>query len=455
MIAEPYGLQRDMLMFATRDQRGDPRTQRYANVWEVLRVRGPLDVGRLLAAAEATAQDMDTLGGRFRHRDGADGFAFDPERRRISHAFLRLTGTDGDLAGSGAAETLRRAAHQLRDLQRDPPVHVLVAELGEQDHLLLLVMDHSVSDGRTLVLFLRRLARHYRRRSAERPFPGFWDFTRSIAEARPERTAAREFWSGALYRAADDRARPSFPGGRWKPKGTRDLTAVRLDEWPREESAGLDRLANAYRVRPHLLILSALSLVVSAWGDRFVPINYMRNGRGRREWTSVPGPLAEHAVTVPDPSESCDDDRGIADRLCSWAHENSSSPPHFGLSQRELETLSSEENRLVLFNFLPSIAPMSLDRGPEAGDGAVATPDPQVKDLIEAYDTTSRFGVRVQLLHDPRQRLQFAVHSDPEILPRPEALGRSVRRVLRWAVTEPALSPATAVKLVRQDWSRP
>jgi hypothetical protein len=64
-------------------------------------------------------------------------------------------------------------------------------------------------------------------------------------------------------------------------------------------------------------------------------------------------------------------------------------PPHYGLSQRELETLSSEENRLVLFNFLPSIALMSL------------------------------------------------------------------ARVLRWAVTEPALSPATAVKLIRQDWSRP
>ncbi|MGD3110850.1 condensation domain-containing protein [Streptomyces sp. YGL11-2] len=443
------------MMFAERDSSGAARTHRYANVAEVVRIRGPLDVGRLLRAAEHTAGDMDTLAGRFRHDGGADLFTLEQGRRRISHAFVTLTDTPEDLAASGLGETLRRAANQPRDLQDDPPVHVLVAQISPQDHLLLLVMDHSVSDGRTLVLFLRQLSRYYGWLCAAegeesdrrpKPLPSFWDFTDGVAEARREREESREFWSRALYRAADVRGRPEFPGGRWKRKGTRDLTAVHLERWPESETGAIDQISAAHHVSPHMFILAAYSLVASSWSDGFVAVNYMRNGREDRRSVRVPGPLAEHAVTVPLESQQEARGLGIAGYLAAWAAHNAASPPYYGLTQRELETLESEENRLLLFNFLPAVPALRFGE-------AVGAHDPQIAALLEPYDTTSKFGVRMQLIHDPHQELQVGVYSDPEILPAPEVLGRAVRQVVRCAVEHPETPVATAIEMVRQSWS--
>jgi len=364
----PYGLQRDMMQFAERDPDGTPRAHRYGSVAELVRISGPLDLDLLAAAIERAAADMDTLGGRFVHRDGRDLFVFDPGRRRVSHALVTALGQVPDPAkpaGSGVAETLRLAANQGRHLQEDPPMHVLAARLGDEDHLLLLTMDHSVSDGRTLVLVLRQISRHYEhlRRgdqgTAPAPLPGFWDFAHRVIPARRERFRSQEYWSKALLRAADRRGRPHFPG------------EVHAARWPAGETARVNQAAAAYGVPAHLFILAAYSLATAAWSDGFVAVNYMRNGRQDRTAVNVVGPLSEHAVTVQLEGRGSARTRGLADHLGAWAARNHASPPYYGLTQRELETLESEENRLLIYNFLPAIPPLRFGAGEAVHDPAL------------------------------------------------------------------------------------
>ncbi|MEU6162851.1 condensation domain-containing protein [Streptomyces tanashiensis] len=446
----PYGIQREMLMYARRDGEGQPLSHPYLNAFDTYRVNGPLDTARLARAAERTAGVMDVLGGRFRSEHGVDRFVFEPRAQRLRISHLTAVGAD-DLLASGAWEAMRRIAHSSRDLRHDAPAHLVIVALGPEEHLLLPVLDHSYADARTLSLFLRHLAHFYHHPEvsdddleAVREDASFFAFAEHLAERDAERAASRRYWSDALAPAADKRLLPQFPGGRWKARGTRHFTAEASEKWPSELILALTDVAKTDRTGLHMVMLALVNLVVSAWGVGFVPINYMRNGRHEATSAGVAGVLAEHVVTVPPAQGS--ESAGLRGYVASFAAENTATPQYHGLSLREIETVSSEENRLVLFNFLPP------ERRIKLGPGTTVVPDQEAFVALEEYDHSNRFGARVWMIADTDYRLKVVAHSDADVLPEPAALVAAVRALAEATIREQDMPVADAKSLARAAW---
>ncbi|MDU8998719.1 condensation domain-containing protein [Streptomyces mirabilis] len=446
----PYGIQREMLMFAQRDGEGQPLSHNYLNAFDIYRVTGPLDIARLTRAAERTVGVMDVLGGRFRSEHGVDRFVLEPGAQRLRISHLTVVGTD-DLLSSGTWEAMRRIAHSSRDLRHDAPAHLVITALGPEEHLLMPVLDHSYADARTLGLFLRHLAHFYQRPEvsdeeleAVREETSFFAFAENLAERGAERAASRRYWSEALASAADKRLLPQFPGGRWKARGTRQFTAEASEIWPSELILALTDLAKTRRTRLHMVMLALVNLAVSAWGVGFVPINYMRNGRHEATSVGVAGIFAEHVVTVSPQQDS--ESAGLGDYLAAFAAENSATPQYHGLSLREIETAPSEENRLVLFNFLPP------ERRIKLGPGTTAAPDQEAFAALEEYDHSNRFGARVWMIANTDYRLKVVAHSDADVLPEPTALVASLHALAEAAIKEQNMPVADAKSLARAAW---
>jgi hypothetical protein len=66
MDAEPYGLQREMLLRAEFGADGHPTAHRYPPVHELLLLRGLLDTARMARAVRQATEGVDALRGRLR-----------------------------------------------------------------------------------------------------------------------------------------------------------------------------------------------------------------------------------------------------------------------------------------------------------------------------------------------------------------------------------------------------
>ncbi|MEV6398561.1 condensation domain-containing protein [Streptomyces sp. NPDC051907] len=444
---EPYGLQREMLLRAEYGPDGSPIAHRYPPVHELLVLRGPLEAELLARAAREVLADVDVLRGRLRSYDGTVRWV--PDRGRPP---ARLAEIAPGPARQVIRTVLRQAAEESFHLQEDPAARLLLARTGTEEHLLLIALDHACADGRTLVLIIRHLLRRYALLKGERttlpaPFPAFHDFARRFAEGSADRAAARTYWAQALKRAADPRRRPVFPGADSGLRPPYSTDAAAQTPLGAQDLDTINALASAVDADRHRLLLAVTQLTLSAWSDaadpRFVPVNYFRNGRHRRDWLNVPGPLAEHAVTVP-PARTAD---RLRDWLAGFVQANAASPPLYGLSLRELETPESEANRIAVFNFLPPLGRL------KAAGLRILPPPPELAAEMEPEDQTARFPLRVRLVQDMDAPLVFRVEHDPRVLPDGAPFIAAALGLVEAASARPELPLAEAYRLIRRHFT--
>ncbi|MFF3458207.1 condensation domain-containing protein [Streptomyces sp. NPDC002730] len=447
MDAEPYGLQREMLLRAQFGADGHPVVHRYPPVHELLLLRGPLDTALLGRAVRRATEGVDVLRGRLRAR-GDGTVCWVPDRGRPP---ARLKEIEPGPARQVIRASLREAAEASFHLQDDPAARFLLARTGPDEHLLLIALDHSCADGRTLVLIIRHLLYHYAVLAGETvhapaSFPSFHAFAGQFGESA-ERTAARAYWQRALDRAADGHRRPRFPGAKDSEVTSYSTDAAAQLALGDEDLAVLNRLAQAVGSDRHRLLLGATQLVLSAWSDEaeplFVPFNYFRNGRHRRDRLNVPGPLAEHAVTVPPQQEP----RLLGDWLAGFVRANAAAPPFHGLSLRELETPATEDSRIAVFNFLPPLGRLTA-----AGLRVLPCP-PELSAEMEPEDQTARFALRVRLVQDMDAPLIFRIEHDPRVLPDGTPFLDAALGVVRAADQRPGRPLAEAYRKLRQHWT--
>ncbi|MFF0208614.1 amino acid adenylation domain-containing protein [Streptomyces althioticus] len=111
------------------------------NIPTTLRLSGSLDREALAAALADVVTRHETLRTIFAEDDqGPHQIVLTPERARPG---LQVTRIDE----AALAEELRRAARRGFDLAAEPPLRVHLFELGEDEHLLLLLVHHIASDG--------------------------------------------------------------------------------------------------------------------------------------------------------------------------------------------------------------------------------------------------------------------------------------------------------------------
>lgn len=114
-----------------------------------VRLRGPLDTGRLRAAWDALAARHDTLRSTYRTEGG--------QLTQIVAPSVRLPLETADAEPGEYPELVRAEVDRPFALESAPPIRMRLLRFGPDDHAVLVVVHHMVGDGRTLELLVRDL----------------------------------------------------------------------------------------------------------------------------------------------------------------------------------------------------------------------------------------------------------------------------------------------------------
>lgn len=131
-----------------------PGTAAY-NIPVVRRLRGPLEADALRRALDASVARHETLRSRYpATEDGRPVLAVDPP----GPAALTVADADDE---AHAERLVDEASAVPFDLERGPLLRALLIRLAADDHVLLLVVHHSVSDGWSSEVLLGEILRGY------------------------------------------------------------------------------------------------------------------------------------------------------------------------------------------------------------------------------------------------------------------------------------------------------
>ncbi|KAK3314236.1 hypothetical protein B0H66DRAFT_630727 [Apodospora peruviana] len=188
------------------------------------RMRGPLQVDALAAALLALEQRHETLRTTFEERDGVGMQVIHPSGTKDLRVVDVSAEQDGDYRG-----LLKQEQTAPFDLASEPGWRVSLLRLGEDDHVLSIVMHHIISDGWSVNILRQELGQFYAAALRGRdplslvsPLPiQYRDF--SIWQKQPEQAVEHqrqlEYWKMQLADSSpaellSDRPRPSILSGR-------------------------------------------------------------------------------------------------------------------------------------------------------------------------------------------------------------------------------------------------
>ncbi|MEV0780190.1 amino acid adenylation domain-containing protein, partial [Streptomyces sp. NPDC050428] len=136
----------------------DPTSTAY-NVPAAMRLAGPLDFGALSRAVDGLCRRHEILRTTFTVADGAVSQVIHPEAQ-VGVDRLDLTGFGTDAEAACRKECAERAAEPF-DLTDGPLLRLTGFKLGEDDHVVSLLMHHIITDGWSMGLFVKELAALY------------------------------------------------------------------------------------------------------------------------------------------------------------------------------------------------------------------------------------------------------------------------------------------------------
>ncbi|MCY0944144.1 amino acid adenylation domain-containing protein [Streptomyces antarcticus] len=248
----------------------------------VLRMTGPLDPDHVKAAVRGLLRRHGVLRTTLRLADGLLTQFVAPPASAAAHP-LPVT----DLEGASPAQlgtTISELASLPFDLARGPLIRTALLRLGAEDHVLVLVMHHTVCDGWSLDVLHRDVSRLYREALTGEP-AGLPELPVSYAEhARlrhasqggPQEAAQLAYWARRLAGAPAVTRLPVSPGADpARPGGVSLPFAVDADT-----SRRLRALAAAERTTPYVVLLAAFkTLVHRTTGAEDLVVGGLSSGR--------------------------------------------------------------------------------------------------------------------------------------------------------------------------------
>ncbi len=252
------------------------------NVPVTYRVRGPVDAAALESALGDLVGRHETLRTVFRVVEGRPVQVVLPPSVFALH---RLSCEERELP-----DVLRELGGYAFDLSAEPPIRASLVSLGADDHVLMLLMHHSASDGWSRTLLSRDLSTAYAARiggaaPAWSPLPvqyadyASWQRDLLGDEGDPQSLITRQlaFWKGALAGLPDqlvlpvDRPRPVRASHRG------DRVVLRLDP---ELHGGLVEVARRHGVTLFMVLQAGLAALLTRLGaGTDVPIGTPIAGR--------------------------------------------------------------------------------------------------------------------------------------------------------------------------------
>ncbi|HEX7239483.1 MAG TPA: amino acid adenylation domain-containing protein, partial [Longimicrobiaceae bacterium] len=263
------------------------------NLSLAVRLRGALDAAALGRALDEVVRRHEVL--RTRFRLGDDG----PEQMVLPASRVEVRAADVSAAADPTAEALRLAGAEATvpfDLERDALLRVLLLRLGAEEHVLLLVLHHVVTDRWSYGILLGEVVTLYRAFAEGRPSPlpdlpvqyadfALWQRERLRGDLLREQV---EFWRGHLEGAPAALDLPTD-----HPRGTAFRAASHPLALSAEASRALRETATAEGATPYMVLLAAYAVLLRALtGQDDLVVGSLVASRTRRETEALVGSFA-------------------------------------------------------------------------------------------------------------------------------------------------------------------
>lgn len=414
-----YGFQRRVGQLGEVDEQGYLVSHPQEPLWDIYTVTAEVDLDQLRTAWRAATADIDTLNFRLRRvgdRVLTERLAPVPagfDVHSVPKAFA-----DGALHPDVVAlvDPLVTGRHCAPGA---PTAWLRVVRDGENT-LLTIVVDHTVGDGWSLALLVRRFAMAHRLLRAGkplelRPLGGFADFLDRLPDA-PTRRRNLDRWRELL---AD--TTPPGPPTLFEKDGPDPDRAFLLDThhvFPVEPrvSRAANVLAQRYGTNPAEIWVAAAILAATRNSRGPQPSITMHHGRTRRADFRVFGPLTEAHVTPAVPA-----DRTLEDQ---W-RLGRESPPLFGETLRE-EGLFTQ--RRFAIDHVPVSPPLVLDREVRGRSLTGKELEPLKPPSKEPIPSAASVWITIYPLGV--ERAEVLVEAASSALPEPESIVAAMRDAL-------------------------
>jgi len=416
-----FGMPSRMLATGVVDEDGYLRENPSEPAWNLLVVRGPVDVSRLATAVSVVTAASDVLHLRLRATESGPKLvsgSWPPVVLEVLEVAEPVV--DGQLAPDLAAKLSALLFDKL-DLRTSAAGRVCLVRGDGDEHLLALSFDHSVLDGWSMTLVSRAIAHCYRYGSYTPRGPSFAEYVRSLPTevdlAVWQDLLARYPLPGPALRFPGGGAAESFEINGWydatfSASFAEDLTvAVKRTDLSRAE-----------------LLTAATGLAFRLWSDGPQPMLSVRHGHSRPEDVLVVGPLVESYVIFP-PAGS---PPTVGSWLAGHAPANAVAPPLHGRSIREVAPLAP---RNAALNIVPPARPLVLGPSTKAVTAPRAFLAPLWADGRPSVPSSA--AVWVNYFLDSPGRIEISVTHDRALLPDASVLSNTVAAVVAAAAHAP------------------
>ncbi|WP_428953910.1 condensation domain-containing protein [Streptomyces sp. cg35] len=427
-----YGMPLRALANGEVDADGHLRRNPAELPWNLFRVQGPLDAGRLATAVEQVTLATDVLHLRLRSTPGG------PRLVRRAPAALKLETvevtaavTDGRLSAEAAA-VLAPVFFDKPDLRHDPVGRILLVRGDDGEQLLAFAFDHSVLDGWALGLLTRAVATAYRSGGHSPRGRGFADFVTGLPDERTrEESLAR--WQDLLAPHPLPDPPLGLPGAAQEPPASYVSDGHFDGPLPERLAADLTAAAAGTGLSRAELLFAATALAAELWAAGSQPLLSLRHGHTRPEDVLVIGPLVEPCVLLPpDPAPPT-----VGAWLAAHSRTNAALPPTYGRSIREVAPLAP---RNIGVNVLPPARPLPLGPGARATTASRTFLAPLWPDQPPAEPSTAAIWLNYYM--DRPDRVEVTLSHDTRVVPSPGPLLDTVLAVVAAAAHEPDLPVA-------------
>jgi hypothetical protein len=267
----------------------------YRSMFAALRIGGPLDIRALERAIDALVRRHSGLRTRIVVRGGLPKQIVDPAQDiqldLVDVIDRSVSGLDAALQPIVEALILRPVS-----FAEGPLFDAKVVRIHELEHVLIVVMDHMISDGYSLNLVLNEVLSAYSRcLNGLPPFessrvPGSAEYAVELARLqKPLWEQNGDYWMSRLL----DCGRTRFPGtkpGRIARTSRWAQTPVRLS---RDTRAGLMRWSRVHKASLVTGAFTAFVALILRWCDRTdTVVRFQVNNRDRPEFANTVGFLA-------------------------------------------------------------------------------------------------------------------------------------------------------------------
>lgn len=139
------------------------------NMAGALRLQGHLNVGALERGFNAVIQRHESLRTTFKLANGRPVQHIAPKLNLLVPLLDFSTLDDKEAREAAASQVLQEEMHYPFDLTHGPLIRAQLLRMGEEDHLLLLTLHHSVADGWSINLLFKELGLYYAAYQAGKP----------------------------------------------------------------------------------------------------------------------------------------------------------------------------------------------------------------------------------------------------------------------------------------------